>query len=78
MRIAKYIFVILKKKEKFCKKGFLSFEWWKCTFATFGYLEKTLLAYPSENPLLTLPWKKSLRRPLGVHAHLSKCWRGTF
>jgi len=34
---------------------------------------------PLENPLLALVWKKSFRRPcLGVHSHLTKCWRGTW
>ena len=43
----------------FCKKGcFLSFEWWKCNFATFGPC-KNVFDPPLENPLLALPWKKS-------------------
>ena len=34
---------------------------------------------PLENPLLALVWKKSFRHPcLRVHAHLPKCWRGTW
>ena len=34
---------------------------------------------PLENPVLALAWKKSFQRPsLGVHAHLPKCWRGTW
>ena len=63
----------------FCKKGcFVSFDWCKCNFATFGRPCKNMFGPPLQNSLLAPSRKKSLRRPcLGVHAHLSKCWRGT-
>ena len=59
----------------FCKKGCcLSFEWWKCNFSTSGHPAKIFLAHPWKIHYWPLPGKKTS----GVHAHLSKCWRGAW
>jgi len=75
-----YFCYIQNKGKHDCKKGcFLSFKWWKHSFATFGPLAKILLTYPLKIYYWPLLGKKSFRHPCsGVHSHLSKCWRGTW
>jgi len=47
----------------FSKKGcFLSLEWVKWHFITFGPFLENLFSYPWKNPLLVPHWKKSVRR----------------
>jgi len=60
------------------KRCFLTFEWWKSNFAAFVPPCKKYFGPPLENVLLARPWKKSWHSCLGVHAHLLKCWRGTW
>jgi len=45
--------------KSFSKKGwFLSFEWEKTNFTTFGFLIENVW----KNPLVPHPWKKSFQR----------------